>query len=154
MPSHRSPTIIVLYDHDCLVCRTELLALKASDQANRLKLINIRDAEFSAHAWGYAPEALATTLHVRDLAGHWHIGMDAIRLVYRAVGAKTPLARALTHTALPGLRFVFDRLHVKLTHDRLAASGALMEYVGYGLIGHCSNDDCMVVEVNDKNSRA
>ena len=153
MSRYRSPTIIVLYDHDCPLCRTELLALKAGDQANRLKLINIRDAEFSAHAWGFAPEALATTLHVRDLAGYWHIGMDAIRLVYRAVGAKTPLARALTHTDLPGLRFVFDRLYAKLANNRLAVSGALTKYLGYGLIGHCSNDECMLAEVNDKNSR-
>ena len=154
MPSHRSPTIIVLYDHDCPLCRTELLALKASDHAAQVKLINIRGADFSAHAWGFAPEALETTLHVRDLAGHWHIGMDAIRFLYRAVGAKSPLARALNHTDLPGLRFVFDKLYAKLANNRLAVSGALSKYLGYGLIGHCSNDECLIAEATDKNSRA
>ncbi len=154
MPSRRSPTIIVLYDHNCPLCRTELLALKAGDQANRIKLISIRDAEFSAHAWGFAPEALETTLHVRDLAGHWHIGMDAIRLLYRTVGSKTPLARALNHTDLPGLRFVFDRLYATLANNRLAVSGALAKYLGYGLIGHCSNDDCLIAEANDNTTRA
>lgn len=154
MPKHRSPTIIVLYDHDCLLCRTELFAIKASDHAEQVKLINIRADAFSAHAWGFAPEALATTLHVRDLAGHWHIGMDAIRLLYRAVGAKTPLALALNHTDLPGLRFVFDKLYAKLANNRLAVSGALSKYLDYGLIGHCSNDECLISEVTDKNSRA
>ena len=154
MPSHRLPTIIVLYDHDCPLCRTELLALKASDHAEQVKLINIRASDFSAHAWGFAPEALETTLHVRDLAGHWHIGMDAIRLLYRAVGAKTPLARALNHTDLPGLRFVFDRLYAKLANNRLAVSDALSKYLGFGLIGHCSNDECLISEATDKNSRA
>ena len=154
MPKLRSPTIIVLYDHDCPLCRTELLALTAGDKAKCVKLINIRDADFSAHAWGFAPEALETTLHVRDLAGHWHIGMDAIRLLYRAVGAKTPLARALNHTDLPGLRFVFDRLYAQLANNRLAVSGALTKYLGYGLIGHCSNDECLIPEAIDKNSRA
>jgi predicted DCC family thiol-disulfide oxidoreductase YuxK len=154
MPNNRTPTLIALYDHDCPLCRTELLALKASDMANRLKLINIRDPNFSAHAWGFAPEALETTLHVRDPAGYWHIGMDAIRLVYREVGAKTPLARALKHTDLPGLRFVFDRLYANLANNRLAVSGALAKYLGYGLIGHCSNDECLVTETNDDKSRA
>ena len=154
MPKHRSPTIIVLYDLDCPLCRTELLALKASDHAQQVKLINIRASDFSAHAWGFAPEALETTLHVRDLAGHWHIGMDAIRLLYRALGAKSPLARALNHTDLPGLRFVFDRLYAKLANNRLAVSGALVKYLGYGLIGHCSNDECLIAEATDKNSRA
>ena len=154
MPNQRSPTIIVLYDHDCPLCRTELLALKTSDHAEQVKLINIRGVDFSAHAWGFAPEALETTLHVRDLAGHWHIGMDAIRLLYRALGAKSPLARALNHTDLPGLRFVFDKLYAKLANNRLAVSGALSKYLGYGLIGHCSNDECLIAEATDKNSRA
>ncbi len=153
MPNTRTPTLIALYDHDCPLCRTELLALKATDHANQLKLVNIRGADFAAHAWGFAPQALETTLHVRDLAGHWHIGMDAIRLVYRAVGAKTPLARALEHTDLPGLRFVFDKLYATLANNRLAVSGALAKYLGYGLIGHCSNDDCLIREPSDDKTR-
>ncbi len=141
MPSHRLPTIIVLYDHDCPLQRIELLALKANDQLNQIKLINIRDAQFSAHAWGFAPQALATTLHVRDLAGHWHIDMDAIGLLYRAVGLPPPLEpnhRYLqNHGRLPDLRFVFG----KLKFEQI-----------YGFIGESSNDGCLITKVNDNNS--
>ena len=91
MPNRRSPTIIVLYDPHCTERHAELLTLKAKDQLNQLKLINIRDAQFSAHAWGFAPEALVATLHVRDLAGYWHTDTDAIHLLYRAVDLTPPL---------------------------------------------------------------
>jgi len=162
MPSHRLPTIIVLYDHDCPLQRILLLALKANGQLNQIKLINIRDAQFSAHAWGFAPEALATTLHVRDLAGHWHTDMDAIHLLYRAVGL-TPLARALNHTGLRELRFGFDRIDAKrgdelhlhvLTQQtyRFAVKDGLAKHFGYGFIERCSNDDCLIAELTDNNS--
>ena len=131
MPKHRSPTIIVLYDGDRPHWRTQLVALKANDQRNQIKLINIRDAQFSAHAWGFAPESLAMTLHVRDLAGYWHMALDALHLLQRAVGV-TPRLRS---TDLPSLRFVFDTLNL----IRIDA---------------CSNDDCLLIELNDNNSCA
>ena len=138
MPNHRSPTIIVLYDGDRLHWRTQLLALKANDALNQIKLINIRDAQFSAHAWGFAPESLAMTLHVRDLAGYWHMALDALRLLQRAVGLKPlePKHRlGLRNRDLPSLRFVFDTLSM-------------------ARINVCSNDDCLLIELNDNNSCA
>ena len=137
MPSHRSPTIIVLYDGDHLHWRTQLLALKANDVLNQIKLINIRDAHFSAHAWGFAPESLSMTLHVRDLAGYWHMAWDAWRLLQRAVGLKPlePKHRLEPQNRdLPSLRFVFDTLSM-------------------ARIDACSNDDCLI-ELNDNNSCA
>ncbi len=135
MPSHRSPTIIVLYDGDRPHWHTQLLALKANDQRNQIKLINIRDAHFSAHAWGFAPESLAMTLHVRDLAGYWHIALDALHLLQSAVG----LMPRLRNRYLPSLRFVFDTLNViRITK----------------LDWECSNDDCLLIELNDNNSWA
>ena len=138
MPNHRSPTIIVLYDGDRLHWRTQLLVLKANDALNQIKLINIRDAQFSAHAWGFAPESLAMTLHVRDLAGYWHMALDALRLLQRAVGLKPlePKHRlVLRNRDLPSLRFVFDTLDM-------------------ARIDECSNDDCLLIELNDNNSCA
>ena len=138
MPNHRSPTIIVLYDGDRLHWRTQLLALKANDALNQIKLINIRDAQFSAHAWGFAPESLAMTLHVRDLAGYWHMALDALRLLQRAVGLKPlePKHRlGLRNRDLPSLRFVFDTISMVR-------------------IDECSNDDCLLIELNDNNSCA
>ena len=135
MPNHRSPTIIVLYDGDCPHWHTQLLALKANDQRNQIKLINIRDAHFSAHAWGFAPESLAMTLHVRDLAGYWHIALDALRLLQRAVGLTSmePKHRlGLKNRDLLSLRFVFDTLNSIR-------------------IDECSNDDCLLIELNDNN---
>ena len=138
MPSHRSPTIIVLYDHNCPLQRDELLALKANDRLAQIKLINIRDAAFSAHAWGFAPQALETTLHVRDLAGHWHIAMDAFHLLYQAVGLMLPLAREVNHADLRDLRFVFDKVDVQPSLHVLKR--------------RTSNDDCLIAEASDSNA--
>ncbi len=162
MPSQRSPTIIVLYDDDCPL-RSRLLTIKASDQRNQIRLINIRDEQFSAHAWGFAPEALETALHVRDLAGHWHMAMDAVRLLYRAVGLTAPLAHTLNQADLPDLRVDFDRLYTNNTY-RANLSGEVdlpplvkttrSKIFDSLLIGRCSNDDCFLAEVIDTNSRA
>jgi predicted DCC family thiol-disulfide oxidoreductase YuxK len=129
--AHRSPTLVALYDHACPLCRTELLALKATDTRNQLTLINIRSANFDAHAWGFAPEALETTLHVRDAAGHWHIGMDAIRLLFRVIGSKSALARVLNQTDLPGVRTIFDQFYSTLARNRVGVSRLLTGYLGY-----------------------
>ena len=165
MPSHRSPTIIVLYDHDCRASCAELFALKAQDQRHQIKLINIRDAKFSAHAWGFAPRTLFSTLHVRDLAGHWHIALDAIHLIYQSVGVIPPIKRA----ALPGLRVDFDTISPRDARSsrldealvQLGATGSLSRdslnrdsLSGGSSNWVCSNDDAFVAGVNDKNSRA
>ncbi len=149
MPHHRAPTIIVLYGPDCPILRAELFALKKDDLRKQIKLINIREPTFSAHAWGFSPESLETTLHVRDLAGHWHIAMDALQFLYRAVGLTLPLKRM----ALPHLRvgsvtlFAIDRPHVR------AGNRPVMHGAADKPIRQCSNDDRYIAEVNDKNSR-
>ena len=149
MPSHRSPTIIALYDPDCPILCAELFVLKGYDHGNQIKLINIRAATFSAHAWGFAPESVEITLHVRDLAGHWHIAMDALQFMYRAVGLTPPLKRM----ALPHLRVGFVNL---FTVDRLYTSAGnppVLHGAAEKSIRPCRNDDRSVAEVNDKNSR-
>jgi predicted DCC family thiol-disulfide oxidoreductase YuxK len=152
MPSYRKPTLIVLYDHACPLCRTELLALKARDLEDRIKLIDIRAAQFRPAAWGFAMDALETTLHVRDTAGLWHTGMDAIRLVFATTHGSTPLARLLKRTDLPGVRGLADRLYLHLAKHRFGVSAVLARYFGYrvanigAMLGPCSNDSCMVGE--------
>ncbi len=140
----RSPTIIVLYDHACPLCRTEMMKIKARDQGpsgkRALKLIDISAANFDAHAYGFAPEALSEALHVRDRAGYWHIGMDAIRLVYREVG----LGWAFAATGWPGLRSLFDKAYVSLARNRVTVSSFLINRLGMNLIGanSCNDDRC------------
>jgi len=150
MPSHRSPTIIVLYDHDCHLLCTELLSLKANDQRHQIKLVNIRGAAFSARAWGFAPESLATTLHVRDLAGYWHIALDAIDVLYRAVGVTPPVKRL----ALPDLRVGFVTILAINRLNRRVGTEPVLDGAAGSSIRQCSNDDYFIAEVNDKNSRA
>ena len=149
MPSHRSPTIIVLYDPDCAPLRTELLALKGNDRHDQIKLVNIREATFSAHAWGFAPESVETTLHVRDLAGHWHIAMDALQFLYRAVG----LTPTLKRMALPHLRVGFANLFAIDRPYTRAGNPPVLHGAADKSIRQCSNDDRYIAEVNDKNSR-
>jgi predicted DCC family thiol-disulfide oxidoreductase YuxK len=143
MHAHRSPTMIVLYDHACPLCRTEIMKMKAHDEGLKgkhvLKLIDISAPGFDAHAWGFAPEALRAALHVRDTAGHWHMGMGAIRLLHKTLG----LGWLIQATGWPGVRAQFDRAYDSLARNRFVVSHFLGRYLGYKIAPlQCANDDC------------
>ena len=117
---------------------------------HQIRLVNIREATFSAHAWGFAPESVEITLHVRDLAGHWHIALDAIELLYRAVSLTPPLKRL----ALPSLRVGFGSLFVINWLNTTVGNQTVLDGATDSSIRQCGNDDQFIAEVNDKNSRA
>lgn len=105
---------IVLYDHSCLLCRTEMQRLKQRDSCDRLRLVDASAADFDAAAWGFERRALMQALHVRTADGQWLQAMAAIRHVYRQVG----LGWLLAPTGWPLLRGLFDRLYRLLVRHR------------------------------------
>jgi predicted DCC family thiol-disulfide oxidoreductase YuxK len=105
---------IVLYDHSCPMCRTEMQRLKQRDSRDRLRLVDASAADFDAAAWGFDRRALMQALHVRTADGRWLKAMDAIRHVYRQVG----LGWLLAPTGWPLLRGLADRLYRLLARHR------------------------------------
>ena len=57
-------------------------------------------------------------LHVRDAAGRWHVGVDALAVTYRAAGLNA-IAWLL---ALPGLRPLWNRCYRWFARHRLVLS--------------------------------
>ena len=109
---------IVLYDHECPLCRTEMFQLKRRDTLNRLRLVNVAHPEFDAAAWGFDRAALSAALHARNADGKWLIGMPAIRHVYAQVG----LGWLAAPTGWKLLAPYFDRLYRRIALNRLAIS--------------------------------
>lgn len=84
------PTILVLYDAECAICRLTMRALARLDWLGRLEAIPLQ--RFVASG----PEdptrrALRQALHVRDERGRWTRGGQAALRIARAVPIFAPL---------------------------------------------------------------
>ncbi|MDH5326447.1 MAG: DUF393 domain-containing protein [Gammaproteobacteria bacterium] len=77
---------VVLYDHECPLCRREMLRLKSLDKDGRLELININGPSFREKDWGVSHAQVSEAMHVLTGEGIWLVGMPAIRYVYAQVG--------------------------------------------------------------------
>ena len=79
---------VVYYDASCPLCRTEielLSALRPGALALRdCSAVGFSDAEAESH--GITQEHMMQALHVRDAAGRWHVGVNALAVTYRAAG--------------------------------------------------------------------
>jgi predicted DCC family thiol-disulfide oxidoreductase YuxK len=95
----RSPLMTVFYDGSCGLCSAEMSALHELDRDHAIALVDCADPRFDDSACrgeGVTREAMMQALHVRDLLGDWHRGVDAIALLYATAGAPR-LARLWAH---------------------------------------------------------
>ena len=105
---------VVLYDHACPLCRTEMQRLKRQDKYARLVLIDINSAAFSEQTWGVSRAEAARALHVLTPANDWLVGMPAIRHVYEQVG----LGWLLAITRWPVISSVADLAYRTIAPNR------------------------------------
>lgn len=94
-----SHLLTTFYDGSCAICRAEMSALHELDRDDAIALVDCSDPDFddaSYVAEGMTREAMLQTLHVRDILGDWHRGVDAIALLYATAGAPR-LARLWAH---------------------------------------------------------
>lgn len=102
--------LTVYYDGACGLCSAEMREIHALDQAGDIAMVDCSPADFDdevVRAAGLSRDDLLGALHVRDVLGDWHRGVDAIALLYATVGAPW-LARAWAH---PWTRPVTQRLY-------------------------------------------
>lgn len=128
---------IVLYDHACPMCRTEMTRLKKRDALNRLRLVNIAHPAFDAAAWGFDAAALSDALHARTPQGDWLIGMTAIRHVY----AQVRLGWLMAPSGWPLLAPMFDRCYLMIARRRMALS----RWLPGGGAQACDGSQCAVM---------
>ena len=100
--------LTVFFDGACGLCSAEMRELKRLDRHAELDLVDCSAAAFDETPWvaeGVSRAQMLQALHVRDVLGDWHRGVDAIALLYATVGAPQ-LARLwahpLTRRAEPG----------------------------------------------------
>lgn len=99
-PSSSLATWLTAYfDGSCALCSAEMAALCDLDQDGAIAMIDCSEASFddsALRAEGVTREAMLQSLHVRDVLGDWHRGVDAIALLYASAGAPR-LARLWVH---------------------------------------------------------
>ena len=118
------PLLTAFYDGQCALCSAEMQEIRRMDAHGELELIDCAAPEFDDSRWraeGFSQADMMGAMHVRDVLGDWHRGVDAIALIYATVGAPW-LARAWAH---PLTRPITRRLYPWIVRHRhrLAALG-------------------------------
>ncbi len=130
-----SNKIIMLYDGDCPVCRTEIRWLEGWNHVGKLGFTDITDADFDPAQYGTSLEELLGVIHVVTPDGQLLKAMDAFRAAYQAVG----LGWFLTPTGWPIARPIFDRLYGQFARHRIGLGRILGRKTSA-----CNNGQCRV----------
>lgn len=101
------PRLTVYYDGACPLCSREIAMLRRQDHHGRFEFIDLTAPGFDAAALGRDRAAMQASLHAQDALGHWHLGADAVRALYR----RTRYAPLIAPLSWPLLRPLFDRLY-------------------------------------------
>ena len=96
--------LIVYVDGLCPFCQLEVRWLSRLDRnGGRLRFVDIAAPDFDPTPLGLTLDDLMNRLYVLDDAGRWHVGADAFRAIYQAMGfgglirmTRWPLLRSLT----------------------------------------------------------
>jgi predicted DCC family thiol-disulfide oxidoreductase YuxK len=101
-PGNEGTMFTVYFDSSCALCAAEMANLRALDVHGRIGFIDCSAPDFedpTARACSIDRASLMQSLHVRDVTGRWYRGVDAMALLYVAVGA-TGRARFCAHPFL------------------------------------------------------
>lgn len=112
MTNPNSLTLLtVFYDGSCVLCSAEMAELARLDTGANMTLVDCAAAGFDDAAYradGVTRTDMMASMHVRDVLGDWHRGVDAFGLIYAIVGAPLlallwahPLTRPLTRRLYP-----------------------------------------------------
>ena len=91
--------LTIFHDDSCVICRTEMARFYSIYSAD-MDLIALSHGTDELEQHGIKLEDALTLMHVIDEQGKLHIGMDAIRLMYRRLGKP----KTAWFTSLPVLR--------------------------------------------------
>jgi predicted DCC family thiol-disulfide oxidoreductase YuxK len=124
----RTRLLTAYFDGSCALCSAEMAALHDLDDDGTIAMVDCADASFDdsgMRADGVTREAMLQSLHVRDVLGDWHRGVDAIALLYASAGAPR-LARLWVH---PLTRPVARWLYPLVVRHRHALSAIGMHFI-------------------------
>lgn len=156
LPALRTTTLLTAYyDGQCGLCSAEMAEIRALDVHGDIALVDCAAPDFAdadVAAAGLSRADLMAAMHVRDVLGDWHRGVDAIALLYATVGAPG-LARAWAH---PWTRPFTQRLYPWVVKHRLLLSRLGLHLVAprvlrlfatrhqQALVPHCRHGSCQL----------
>lgn len=153
MNTRTTPLLTVYYDGQCSLCRAEIGEIHALDVHGDIALVDCSPLDFDDEAVrsaGLVREDLMGALHVRDVLGDWHRGVDAIALLYATVGAPWlarawahPLTRPITRRLYPWVvahRHTLGRLGLDLVAPRVLRLFARRHQQRH--VPHCVHGSC------------
>jgi len=126
--SDRPALLTAYFDGSCALCSAEMYALQDLDHDGTIELVDCAKPAFddsAMRAEGVTREAMLQALHVRDVLGDWHRGVDAIALLYASAGAPR-IARLWVH---PFTRPIARWLYPLVVRHRHALSAVGMHFV-------------------------
>ena len=110
-PTPALALLTVFYDGSCGLCSAEIAQLRELDADAEMHFIDCSVAGFDDGPWraeGVTQADMLREMHVRDVLGDWHRGVDAFGVLYSCVGAPAlarlwahPLTRPLTRRLYP-----------------------------------------------------
>ncbi len=131
--------LTLFFDGACPICRREMQSLRRRDRARRLRFEDVRAPGFATPP-GATLDDLLTALHGRTARGGLVIGVETVRLAYRAVG----LGWLLAPTTWPLLRGACEHAYLWLARHRFA----LPDWLGLATFGtrarraDCTDSSC------------
>ena len=84
--------ITVFYDHSCVMCRSEILHLKARDSGDALRLVDCSAASFDDANLPVKRAHMMDCIHAQDAKGQWLCATEVFVAIYGAVGLHTMAA--------------------------------------------------------------
>ena len=128
--------LTIFHDDSCVICRTEMARFYSIYSAD-MDLIALSHGTDELEQHGIKLEDALTLMHVFDEQGKLHIGMDAIRLMYRRLGKP----KTAWFTSLPVLRGFFDWLYPIFARHRYKMPVWLL---GIGVKDVCQDGYCQM----------
>jgi predicted DCC family thiol-disulfide oxidoreductase YuxK len=85
-PAQAVLPLTIFYDHSCLLCRSEMLNLKARDNTGQLNLVDCSLDGFDTSAMPVTQTVLMNYIHAVDSQGQWLKGTDVFVVCYQSAG--------------------------------------------------------------------
>ena len=121
-PSQAVYPLALLYDSRCLICKTEMDALRDRDAGRgRLRFVDIAAPGFDVAPYGKTLAELNAVIHGVTASGRLVAGMETLRLAY----ATTGMGWVLRPTGWPLLQPLFDRAYAGFARRRYGISAVL-----------------------------
>ena len=131
--------LTLFFDARCPVCRMEMDSLRRRDDARRLRFQDVRAADFVVPA-GTTLDHMLEAIHGRTADDRLVVGVETLRLAYRAVG----LGWLAAPTAWPLLRGPSERAYLWFARHRFAMPAwlGLAALAGRPRRAHCNDSTC------------